>query len=114
MMEHVINVYLDDMRRCPQGFVLAKSATECIILLQESEVNILSLDHDLGWDEPTGYEVVKFIVEQRIFPKEIYIHTANPVGRMNMFQLLYRYKPEEVKLYNYALPDEVLRQVAGK
>lgn len=110
----MINVYLDDMRRCPQGFVLAKNVQECIALLQETEVNILSLDHDLGWNEPSGYEVTKFIVEQRIFPREIYIHTANPIGRMNMFQLLYRYKPQDVKLYNCALPDDVLRKVAGK
>ena len=45
----MIHVYLDDLRPCPQGFALAKDAKECISLLQEFEVDILSLDHDLGW-----------------------------------------------------------------
>ena len=45
----MIHVYLDDLRPCPQGFTLAKDVKECISLLQECEVDILSLDHDLGW-----------------------------------------------------------------
>lgn len=93
-----INVYLDDVRDYPPGFVLARTYYECIELLQKHDVHILSLDHDLG-DERTGYDVCKYIVEYNNWPDAIYLHTANPVGRDNMYQLLNRYKPEHVKLY---------------
>ena len=107
-----IHVYLDDLRPCPKGFVLAKNMEECVELLTSCEVDILSLDHDLGWDEPTGYDVAKYIVEHRLYPKVIYLHSANPVGRMNMYQLLYRYKPDHVKIYNSPVPEHVLEQIA--
>lgn len=103
-----INVYLDDVRNCPPGFVLARTYYECIELLQKHDVHILSLDHDLGDDNPyagytrlswSGYDVCKYIVEHNRWPDMIYLHTANPVGRDNMYQLLSRYKPDHVKLY---------------
>ncbi len=66
----MIHVYLDDLRPCPQGFTLAKDVKECILLLQEFEVDILSLDHDLGWSTmETGMDVVIWLTQQRKFPK---------------------------------------------
>jgi hypothetical protein len=108
--EIVINIYLDDSRPVPKGFILVKDVRNCTMLLMDNKnkVNILSLDHDLG-EEPTyetGYDVVKFLINQyylyniNYFPKKIYLHSANPVGRMNMLQLLERYKPDDVKVYN--------------
>jgi hypothetical protein len=93
-----INVYLDDIRDPLPGFVLARTYYECIDLLQKHDVYILSLDHDLG-GKRTGYDVCKYIVENNRWPDEIYLHTANPVGRDNMYQLLNRYKSDHVKLY---------------
>ena len=46
----MINVYLDDLRDCPIGFVVARTFQEAIHLLENHEVDILSLDHDLGED----------------------------------------------------------------
>ena len=105
----MIDIFMDDLRPCPEGFTLAKDALECRMLLLENEVNILSLDHDLGETE-TGYDFVKWLVEigmddPNIYPKVIYLHTANPVGRHNMFQLLERYKPDWVKLHNSPMPN---------
>lgn len=90
-----INLFLDDMRSCPNGYVLAKNFDECILMLTEFEVQILSLDHDLG-EERTGYDVAKWIVENNRWPNEIRFHTSNPVGRRNMQQLLQRYAPQDV------------------
>lgn len=103
----MINVFLDDLRRCPEGFVLARTAEECMLLLEECEVNILSLDHDLGLGEPTGYDVARFIVERGKYPKEIYLHTSSAMGRSRMFQLLYKHKPEGTKVHMFAMPDSV-------
>jgi hypothetical protein len=106
-----MNVYLDDMRKEPKNFILAKTYKECISLLESNNIDILSLDHDLGdfenGKEYTGYDVAMYIVEKQenesinIWPKEIYMHTANPIGRQNMFSLLNNYKPSNVKVYNY-------------
>jgi len=105
----MINLYLDDLRPCPERFILAKNALECRLLLLSNEVNVLSLDHDLSVEE-TGYDLCKWLVEagqynQYIYPKVIYLHTANGVGRDNMFKLLERYKPDWVKLHRGPMPN---------
>jgi hypothetical protein len=100
-----INVYLDDVRIAPKGFITVRNYCECIEILNKNKLNIgiLSLDHDLG-EEKTGYDITKYMVEHNIWADEIYLHTKNPVGRDNMFQLLMRYKPEHVRVYRYSMP----------
>lgn len=88
-----INVYLDDLRDCPEGFVLAKNIDELKKIFEENEVTILSLDHDLGEDEngnllPTGYDFVKYFCEYGLFCDKIYLHTDNTVGKDNIEAVL--------------------------
>ncbi len=101
----MIHVYLDDLRPCPKGFVLARNAAECIELLGSCEVDILSLDHDLGWDEPTGYAVAQYIVESGRYPRDIYMHSSSAMGRSAMFQLLYPNRPEGAQVHIVAVPE---------
>ena len=74
----MINVYLDDLRPPPEGFILARDALECRLLLLGNNINILSLDHDLGdTNTETGYDFCKWLVEAgmyepKIYPKEIF------------------------------------------
>jgi len=86
-----MKIYLDDMRECPEGFILAKTALEAIELLKNNQVEEISLDHDLGDDKNlgTGYDVVKWIEEQvavnnYIPPKIIKVHSANISARTKM------------------------------
>ncbi len=83
-----MKVYLDDERRCPAGWVLAKTAAEAIHLLNTEHVSEISLDHDLGPPEAgTGYDVICHIEEQVAAGKPmmwIYIHTANPAAAKKM------------------------------
>jgi hypothetical protein len=109
----MIDLYMDDARPCPKGFVLAKDAAECIALLRECEVRVLSLDYDLGWNMPNGMEVVRFIVSERLYPAVIYLHTSSAAGKMQMFQSLYANKPDHVRLYNHPMPDKVIRRIAA-
>lgn len=85
----LINLYVDDLRKCPDGFIIARSYDEAIEILNTSKINILSLDHDLGISEngieKNGYDVVKYMCENGISPKKVYIHTDNVVGRDNMY-----------------------------
>ena len=45
-----INIYLDDLRDIPEGFVGARTVEEAIDLILNNRVHMLSLDHDLGMD----------------------------------------------------------------
>jgi hypothetical protein len=94
----MINVFLDDLRPCPKGFKLVKSVSECIELIKKNNINVLSLDHDLGFGRPSGFEVVKYIVSNKIYPCKIIIHTANPFGRIRMYKLLKENMPINVTL----------------
>lgn len=89
----IVNLYLDDRRECPKGFVLAKNMDEAISMFSKYNINILSLDHDLGEDEnknllPTGQDFVKYFCEKGFRANKIYIHTDNGPGREAMYQTL--------------------------
>ena len=91
--DKTINLYLDDLRDCPEGFIVARNMTEAVQLFKKYNVNILSLDHDLGEDEnknllESGYDFVKYFCENGLYANAIYIHTDNPVGRENMYKTL--------------------------
>lgn len=107
----MIHIFLDDLRRCPEGFTLARTAEECLMLLAEYEVDILSLDHDLGIDQPNGTELVKQIIVNGLYPRQIYLHTSSPSGKKIMYELFYEHKPDRVILHNGPMPQNVLDQV---
>jgi len=57
--------------------------------------DLLMLDHDLGGmvyvesGENTGYEVAKFLEENKQYmPINVIVHTLNPVGGQNMMECL--------------------------
>jgi hypothetical protein len=96
-----MKIFLDDdpMRDSwvDDTWTIVRTAYECLDLIAEhpGEVEILSLDHDLGPDimiHGDGYMVVEVLerlvgqgaIRPIILPKKIEIHTANPVGRKNM------------------------------
>lgn len=108
----MINVYLDDYRPCPEGFTLARNAEECVLLLSEFEVNVLSLDYDLGWGQETGMDVVRKLINSGKYPQCIYLHTSSTSGRLRMYEALYSSKPDQVKLTNGPMPPEVLMEIA--
>lgn len=105
-----INLYVDDIRRCPNDFVASRNCDEAIELLNNNTINILSLDHDLGFYEhgveKNGYDIVKHICEYGISSKKIYIHTDNVVGRDNMYYTLIGARNrgfigESIEIYRY-------------
>lgn len=91
------DLFLDDQRKCPRGFILARNYDECIAMLSKyNNVDVLSLDHDLGQNVPTGYDVAKWIVRYNRWPREIRLHSSNPIGRLNMYRLLSQHAPDGV------------------
>lgn len=107
-----MNLFLDDYRACPPGFTLARDVDECKLLLVEYDVNILSLDYDLGYGSPTGLEIASFIVSNKIYPNAIYLHTSSDAGRRAMYELLYVNKPDHTEVHNGPVPHEMLEQIA--
>lgn len=112
-MRKKINLYVDDCRDVPENFTIARTVKEAIYYLENFDVEVLSLDHDLGEDEkgnllPTGYDLVKYICQNGLRADKIYIHTSNPVGKDNIFYTLkgaqYRnFIDKDIKIYPYPL-----------
>jgi hypothetical protein len=90
-----MKVWLDDERPMPPEFDChAKTAVEAIELLAAGSVTALSLDHDLGDNGGTGYDVACYIEHGAyngiLSPFVVTIHSANPVGRFRMEQAIER------------------------
>jgi hypothetical protein len=95
-----VKVWLDDVREAPVGWTWYKTAESLLADLQTiwPDLQIISLDHDLGDGRATGYDVAKRIEEiivtedpayilcgsRRPLHFDIVVHSANPVGRKNM------------------------------
>ncbi|MDQ6418088.1 cell division protein FtsJ [Paenibacillus sp. LHD-117] len=109
----MIHVYLDDYRKCPDGFVLARNAEECKLLIDTETIDILSLDYDLGWGQPTGDEVVRHIVSSGKYPNRIYLHTSSASGRIQMYHLLSASLPQHSQLFGGPMPQNLLDEIAN-
>lgn len=103
-------LYVDDLRDIPKGFVGARTFEEAVKYLLTGNVELISLDHDLGCDEnevelKNGYDLVKWICNEGISINTVHIHTDNPVGRENMYETLkgaVRHNIIQIeKLYHY-------------
>jgi hypothetical protein len=108
----MINVYLDDVRPCPRGFVAARSAEECLLLLAGSEVNLLSLDFELGYEAQNGLAVVHGMIASGKYPLEIYVHSSSLMGRAQMVHQLRAAKPQGVIIHDGPMPQHILEAAA--
>lgn len=84
-----MRVYLDDERTPPEGWTLVRWPDEAIALLEQGDVEEISLDHDLGDDERgTGYDVVLWIeravAQDGFIPPIMRVHSANSSARVKM------------------------------
>lgn len=89
-----MKIYLDDERETPNKYVRTYSVEETIELIKNNNGNIeiLSLDNDLGSGCEEGRKVLDWI-EQQAFENtllpipHIIIHTANPVAEDMMMRV---------------------------
>jgi hypothetical protein len=100
-----MNVWLDDIRPAPDGWLWAKTVREAKRLLHSSEptceVEDMSLDNDLGLNEPEGRHLVLWMCEHNIWPKgKIAVHSSNPVAAEYMRKMIERYGPNGI-FYRY-------------
>lgn len=84
-----MKLWVDDERPKPQDFdIWAKTADEAIRILNLGGVTEISLDHDLGSLEKTGYSVAVWIEAAAsngyLAKLKWSVHSANPPGRRNI------------------------------
>ncbi|QFT88605.1 hypothetical protein FIU87_08120 [Bacillus sp. THAF10] len=104
-----INVFLDDSRKCPEGYILAEDIDQCLALLENHAIAHLSLDHDLVNKYRNGLLLVEKMVEYELYADRITIHSANSVGSKAMYHRLKKAQhenqmPYEIKVYLRPLP----------
>lgn len=89
-----MKIFLDDIRNAPDSsWIVIRDANKVLMdyIYEYVIIDEISFDHDLGLDEPTGYDLLKEI-ERLAYEGfwyglkncEFKIHSANPVGRKNM------------------------------
>lgn len=86
-----MKIWLDDVRDPGAGWLWVKDVPTLkrIVQKKNQSIEIISLDHDLGENIPTGYDFLNWFEGKvaegsiRTVPK-LQIHSANPVGRKNM------------------------------
>lgn len=95
-----IKLYIDDIRKPPEGWQLARTNDRALYFLHNCNVEEISIDHDICFynrpkhilemtDEtfrPVVYYIAVMPKERR--PKRIVLHTANPWGAKEMKVIL--------------------------
>lgn len=87
-----MRLWLDDLRPMPESYDHHANSVNAAKMMIETaeesgeEIEIISLDHDLGDYAKYGGDgicLLDWLVERQTF-YPIVFHTANPVGRVNM------------------------------
>lgn len=70
-----------------------KNKREFVYWIQENGLpDAICFDHDLGENEPTGYDCAKWLIEycldHKVLPPVWSCQSANPVGQVNINRLL--------------------------
>ena len=99
-------LWLDDLRLAPPGWTWALTAPEAQALVEANlgQVQLMSLDHDLGDEElsGSGYTFLRWLAEQSHGPREecgvwptagLRVHSDNGVGVERMLGMAERYGP---------------------
>ena len=84
---------IDDMREITGADLIARTYYGGLIVLKKlkGQLHSLYLDHDLGSTTRTGYDLLKYGLENGLIPNEVVLVTNNPVGFTRMSNLLYDY-----------------------
>lgn len=96
-----MRIWVDDIRLPPEpSWIWCKTSAEALTILNNlhdspSKDIILfstwSLDHDLGGDDTTR-PIVLWFCENDWWPREVRVHSANPVGIEWLEGMIKRYK----------------------
>lgn len=82
-------MFIDDVRNPPPGdWVVVRSSDEALAYVQANGMPaFISFDHDLGGDDTTMVflrKLVDYVWNGDDSPPAYEVHSANPVGRLNI------------------------------
>jgi hypothetical protein len=85
-----VKLFLDDLRSPPDAsWDVVRSYEEHVGHIESHGTpDVISFDHDLGDEVPTGMDCAKWLVEIRRLLAEFVVHSANPPDSLNIASLL--------------------------
>jgi len=89
-----MNVYMDDQRSCPYGYVLATTVESALHMVRDNEINIISLDFNMGWRKKSGLDFVEAFCREGLYVNEIHLHTNDVIGMHQMRKRIERGKEQ--------------------
>ena len=101
-----MKIYIDDIREPPdKSWTVIRELNVALDLIKvlefyDSKIQAISFDHDLGGDDTTR-PIMMFLCEKNYWPKKIYVHTANNVGRQWLEGMANHYGPSGILKRNY-------------
>lgn len=82
-----MKLFLDDIRTVDDelNYIIVRDYESCVKMISalRNILELISLDYSLG-TEKTGYDVLLFMAENRIYPKHINIHSDHEQGVRKM------------------------------
>jgi hypothetical protein len=90
-------MFIDDIRSPPPGdWVVVRSSGEALSHIQNHGMpEFISFDHDLGGDDTTMVflrKLVDIVWNGDDVPPDYTVHSANPVGRLNIISFMDSWK----------------------
>lgn len=94
-----MKLWIDDVRPAPEGYVWHRTVNSAITYIRcfESDIELISMDHDAGDYGPPDYIRILDWLEETGRNYPIHIHSANAVGVENMRRIIKRNGWTEVK-----------------
>lgn len=93
-----MKLFVDDARTPPEkGFECAEDYDGAVFLLRYMDFDFVTLDYDLG-DGPCGLDILKFMHENKKYPRHLNIHSDHAEGRTLMRDYAKENFPGDVRI----------------
>ncbi|GGE71125.1 cyclic-phosphate processing receiver domain-containing protein [Priestia taiwanensis] len=83
-----MNIFMDDTRPAPYKYMLAHTVEEALAFIRANEVDIVSLDYNMGFRRLNGFDFVEMFCKEGLYVKEIHLHSDDVIGVMKMKERL--------------------------
>lgn len=95
-----MKLFVDDKRKKPDDEMMTKVKTfgMATTLMKAMKYEFVSLDYDLGQDQPTGLDILKWMHENERYPEHINIHSDHPTGVNEMMAYIKENFPADIEV----------------
>lgn len=90
-----MKLFVDDTREPPKGYDFADCYNDAVFCIKYLDYEHISLDYSLG-EYYTGLDIMKFIHENKRYPKTLNIHSDHVDGVKKMREYAIENFPPEV------------------